>query len=61
MITERTLVQAAHAWGAQGIPFNVVARSIDAVRNSSVFGSSLLNQSVCSAQRHALELRERCR
>jgi hypothetical protein len=22
MIAERTLAQAAHAWGAQGIPFN---------------------------------------
>ena len=45
MIAERTLAQAAHAWGAQGIPFNDEPKS-ELFRTASMErATTLLNQS----------------
>jgi general secretion pathway protein A len=46
MIAERTLAQAAHAWGAQGIPFNDEPKT-ELFRTASMDrATTLLNQSV---------------
>src|SRR3974377_1604755 len=46
MIAERTLAQAAHAWGAQGIPFNDEPKN-ELFRTASMErATTLLNQSV---------------
>ena len=46
MIAERTLAQAAHAWGAQGIPFNDEPKN-ELFRTASMeHATTLLNQSV---------------
>jgi len=45
MIAERTLAQAAHAWGAQGVPFNDEPKT-ELFRTSSMErATALLNQS----------------
>jgi hypothetical protein len=54
MIAERTLAQAAHAWGAQGVPFNDEPKT-ELFRTASMErATALLNQS-------ALERRKRRR
>ena len=46
MIAERTLAQAAHAWGAQGIPFNDEPKN-ELFRTASIErATTLLSQSV---------------
>src|SRR5271166_53720 len=45
MIAERTLAQAAHAWGAQGIPFNDEPKSELFRTTSMERATTLLNQS----------------
>ena len=45
MIAERTLAQAAHAWGAQGVPFNDEPKT-ELFRTASMErATALLNQS----------------
>ena len=61
MIAERSLAQAAHAWGAHGIPFNDEPKSELFPTASMERATTLLNQSAALRSLMLLSGGKRCR